>query len=49
MTMKRISDALAIGTISAAINIAAGGGWLSWILINLSLAWLYGRLAPTKA
>ena len=47
--MKRIFDALAIGAISAAINIAAGGSWLSWLLINLSLVWLYGRLAPTRA
>ena len=47
--MKRIFDAIAIGTISAAINAAAGGSWISWILLNLSLAWLYGRLATPQA
>ena len=47
--MKRIFDAISIGTISAAINVAAGGSWFSWLLLNLSLAWLYGRLAPPQA
>ena len=45
--MKRTLDAIAIGIIAAALAAASGGRWLSWIMLDLSLAWIYGRITST--
>ena len=46
--MKTTFDALAIGIVSAAITVASGGRWFHWVLLNLSLGWIYGRLSNPK-
>lgn len=44
LSMRTALDALAIGFLSAALTATSGGRWFHWLILNLSLAWLYGRL-----